>query len=1022
MSKEAIPQLSSESKELISSLPPDLRATSEERILALSHTALHSMSVVGNRPIPKEKLSEEHLPHINRVNDLMKSSSEILGAAYGEINDDSASFEDLTDKAIEIALRSAKGAKESQDDESSVVFLESLLAIATLKEKTTDGYSKKLAREIISQGLSTELIKATHNSFGIVANNDGRLTPLNSVANNSRDLLRATSPLDFDYDFSEIETKEPDTDLSKLGCGDLTVLASLADKDSSLGLASKDVMILAVRKMKIEEVDADDFTKALIAADEIIGKCDELESSLSSLRTRRKSGAGNYRINDWGALRLDAVIFNLTQQGHYSLAEGLLSSSSNEADNFESYVPTHGISDEDTAKTLKKIADMRAEKEQKLVVSMKNNGANDDTIAWIIGSTIDPDSATGIKANFWAQLENNSSLRELLLPESNNLLENSLSLTKISDLGLEKYSQTLLSIVNNIGDEGIKNKYLTSFKEAEAILSKINENGAIISNMESILRQLASFEDPVMAIRAAKDLFGEDEYLKNIYNLQSLVHPDYLAYAEIIAFSQNNIDALINVRNYISETGLDPSFLSFTAKTISKSDDPIARSKIIISSLEIAKSVFQEDQNIIYQIIDKENLFEISKALSEINAAIISTNESLRQSLNRKIFDSLEPEKTAQLMIKTQNEIIGQNIALDEMKDKDFFDAMIVVANADDPKEVVRFCSNWKVKKEGEIAYGKFWGTAAEGGLEKLDPLLLPTLKDYPELSARFNAIGISPELAEDIFNSWNTKSELKRLLYNDDRTVSETKPEDIQYALPMQAERLIPQIEALEKHISEYGFEETKKIIDIFGIFNFSRYSDEILHDQLKQWENSEITVKNIVVTAKSDWNGALDSTGKPYESLLENEGTFYFEVNDRIQLARVAVSVGNRERSMGRNPEQESQLKNFIINAHASPDGILLGVNGDRLSVEDYLEEPLNGAKANTYKRHLGSNYRVILKACSTAGEVKDGKNIAESISDGHEVRVEGSNVLTYGSISIDPDGNISFNGGKVRAIVYE
>ena len=1024
MSKEAIPQLSSESKELISSLPPNLRATSEERILALSHTALHSNDIlVGTTPIPQEKLSEEHLPHIDRVTGIMKSSSEILGVAYGEIDDDGASFEDLADKAIEIAIRSAKEAKESQDDESSVVFLESLLAITTLKEKTSNEYSKKLAREIISQGLSTELIKATHNSFGIVANNDGKLTPLNSVAQTSTDLLRATSPFDFNYDFSEIETKEPDTDLSKLGCGDLTVLARLADKNPSLSLVSKDVMVLAVRKMKIErEVDLDDFTTALIAADEIIGKSDELESSLSSLRARRKSGNANYRNNDPDTFRLDSVLFILVQQGHDYLARGLLSSSPNEADNFESYVNSHGISDEYTTETLRKIADMRNEKELELVASMKNNAANDETIAWIIGSAYDPDSAAGIKANFWAQLEKNSSLREVLLSDSNNLLETSEALTKMNDLGLEKYSHILISIVNNIGDEEIQNKFLTSFKEAEAMLSKINENGAINSNMDSILGRLASFEDPVMAIRAAKDLFGEDEYLKNIYNLQSLVHPDYLAYAEIIAFSQNNIDALINVRNYISETGLDPSFLSFTAKTISKSDDPIARSKIIISSLEIAKSVFQEDQNIIYQIIDKENLFEISKALSEINAAIISTNESLRQSLNRKIFDSLEPEKTAQLMIKTQNEIIGQNITLDEMKDKDFFDAMIVVANADDPKEVVKFCSNWKVKKEGEVAYGKFWSTAAEGGLEKLDPLLLPSLKDYPELSARLNAIGISPELAEDIFNSWNTKSELNRLLYNDDRTISETKPEDIQYALPMQAERLIPQIEALEKHISEYGFEETKKIIDIFGIYHFSRYPDGILHKQLRQWENSEAPIKNIVVTAKSDWNGALDSAGKTYVNGIEEDGLFYFEVNDKIQLAKVAVSVGNRERSMGRNPEQESQLKNFKINAHASPSGILFGVNGERLSVEDYLGEPLSGSKANTYKKHLGSNYRVILEACSTAGEVKDGKNIAESISDGHEVSVDGTSESSYGAIIIDPDGNVRFNGGKVRAIVYE
>jgi hypothetical protein len=70
--------------------------------------------------------------------------------------------------------------------------------------------------------------------------------------------------------------------------------------------------------------------------------------------------------------------------------------------------------------------------------------------------------------------------------------------------------------------------------------------------------------------------------------------------------------------------------------------------------------------------------------------------------------------------------------------------------------------------------------------------------------------------------------------------------------------------------------------------------------------------------------------------------------------------------------------------------------------------------GSNANTYRRHLGNEYRVILLACSTAGEVLYGKNIAKSLSDGHEVVVEGSDTFTQGGITINADGEYDLSTG--------
>jgi hypothetical protein len=67
------------------------------------------------------------------------------------------------------------------------------------------------------------------------------------------------------------------------------------------------------------------------------------------------------------------------------------------------------------------------------------------------------------------------------------------------------------------------------------------------------------------------------------------------------------------------------------------------------------------------------------------------------------------------------------------------------------------------------------------------------------------------------------------------------------------------------------------------------------------------------------------------------------------------------------------------------------------------------------------LGSKFRVILKGCSTAAEVKYGKNIAEAISAHHDVRVEGSKEATHGSIILEEDGTVRFNGGNVLSTIY-
>ncbi|MCA1806606.1 MAG: hypothetical protein LC687_01905, partial [Actinobacteria bacterium] len=307
------------------------------------------------------------------------------------------------------------------------------------------------------------------------------------------------------------------------------------------------------------------------------------------------------------------------------------------------------------------------------------------------------------------------------------------------------------------------------------------------------------------------------------------------------------------------------------------------------------------------------------------------------------------------------------------------------------------------------------------GNLSAIDVEQKPRLRDLPETRAQLERLGVASELAEAMLDSWLSYSALHRRLYNDGEKRSKVVGEDIDSTLEGQGKQVAEQVAALARYVESYGVEETTELVDTFGIYNFIRYRPEQLHNQLLSWQSGEVPARNIVASAHADWNGSMADAGRSIERVLGEDGLFCFEVNDKVDIAKLAVAVGNRERAMGREPEKDGGIKNFVINAHASPTGMLLGTRGQYFEVSDYTEEPLNGQRANTYRRHLGSNFRVILKACSTAGEVTHGKNIAETISDYHDVRVEGSKVDTSGSIIIEPDGTVRFNRGEVPSTVY-
>jgi len=380
-----------------------------------------------------------------------------------------------------------------------------------------------------------------------------------------------------------------------------------------------------------------------------------------------------------------------------------------------------------------------------------------------------------------------------------------------------------------------------------------------------------------------------------------------------------------------------------------------------------------------------------------------------------------DPEQTALLLVRTQQELQNQQLTIDDIGVDELYRAMRIVENSEDSKDIERFCSNWKIKSECEDIFKKYLQPVREsGGRKDFGIEQKPTLADLPETRARFEQLGISPEHAEGMLDSWLTFSAHNRRLYNDSERGGATA-EDIDATLAEQSGQLLKQTKALTNYVERFGIEETIELSNTFGIYNFIRYHPEQLHNQMISWKSGEVPTRNVVVSARADWNSAVSDVGKSFERVFGEDGLFNFEVNDRIELSKVAVSIGNRERAMGRDPETDNALDNFVIDGHANPKGILLGTQGQHLDTDDYMREPLNGQRANTYRRHLGSNFRVILKACSTAAEVAYGINIAKAISSHHDVKVEASKEHTSGDIVIGSDGKVVFNGGDVPSTQF-
>jgi len=786
-------------------------------------------------------------------------------------------------------------------------------------------------------------------------------------------------------------------------------------QEASFELADRAKLTEGLKRVEAEDLPTDELIGLLIDASNN-GLDDELSDTLRTLRIRRKAGDRTYRINDPYTYPLDKAIVSLAQKGQLQLAKELITASDEEEGHMHRIIDETEV-DPTKASELKATIDgLCHQKQSELKSALIKKGASDEIVGWLVKEAPDPDSSVDVPADFWGTFKQDRQLRELLAKGGADISKSAGALQSIAEFGLQDQSDILLRSVIGIASKEEQERYL---KSLGAALKSLDMNGTTesgsITDKQYIVQEFAKFEDPLKALKASKIIYGDIDPQQALRSFYNLIHSGYGM--DLAAFTDKDVSALVLIKEYSSAKGISDEWIRNITSRLIGTEDFADRAKNIVEGLRLAGVSSEKNIILLDTIARSENPIELGRAASIIEPMLEGKDMALRQDIQSRTFASRNPEATAVSVGRSIEEINKHGLTIQDIGVKAIFEII-----DKDPDSIERYCSDWKIGHESEQAYQEYWRPARETGLlSSINIESKPKIVDLPELSQRLEKLGISPQLAQQMFASWASYSSLRRRLYKDNEMRTSVNPEDIDGTLAEQGKRIVQQAEALTTYVERFGSEEAIAIIETFGIYNFMRYQPELLHEQLISWKSGALTVKNVVVGARSDWNGAVDDVGSSFHKLFGDDGLFFFEANDSTELAKVAVAVGNRERANGRIPEEVSGLENLVIDGHANPEGILLGTEGQRIDTDDYLLGLPNGQKSNNYQRHLGKRFRVILKACSTAGEVAYGKNIAESIADYHDVKVEASKEITSGSIIIDPDGTVRFNGGDVPSTVY-
>jgi hypothetical protein len=782
---------------------------------------------------------------------------------------------------------------------------------------------------------------------------------------------------------------------------------------------------------------------------------------LTQLR-RSRDIAGHF-ADDPIKTATDKAIIELLDAGHTNIAAQLITPSGRESSRLKDALGETRLPDDRKRHLLEQVVTVQEQKQRAFLRAMSERSVHKELALDILSNVTDPESALSVTAASWQQFGElpDRYQRKLIFGSDPESLDAKLdAVILLNEYQIDDPTGDVQRFASRMPAEA-RHRYLSQLHQALGNTDQTPEYWS----------QLSRFQEPQQALELATALFPpEDQRSRPATELYYTLMGTSRTGRFPIRLDQEQLSFLQHARTAVEALHGPNGALIAMAASVMRSDNPPDRRTEYLRCLATLQE-FPDGKFGLQALRGSEHPTAITRMWEKYGQRI--ADWQFRDQFLIDVWKAEDPESyAARLFDRVLPALAEQNAAVDKVNLKYVFELTRTPALANGGIE------KFTEELTTELRIGAQIRSAVEGGMasavESAKNISLAPIPEVPkppaekdidpmskftELRSAMAKLGLPPAYINDLCASWMSFNGVIHYSRQKNKLVTEFTPEDISTAADYSVEAYLAQYRALKEYVDKFGAKElTEQTYKIFGTTNFMRMSAEQLHHQLERWQDPSEPVTNLQVTAKADNNGFFQEAGRQAFAQLGERGTFCFEAGSPYELARAAVRVGDRERAARRDPLQRPEPITVVVGAHGEPLSLALGFkrnrqmqvatkNGipvnDNLRAADYVqamsgrdrleiaslmahlkqfqEQGNDGQPSeeyfidmNTFQRHLGRNFRLILKAClaNAVPSTSDpwARNISQRMAAGHDTVVESSDHSIYG-MSFEADGRTMF-----------
>jgi hypothetical protein len=319
---------------------------------------------------------------------------------------------------------------------------------------------------------------------------------------------------------------------------------------------------------------------------------------------------------------------------------------------------------------------------------------------------------------------------------------------------------------------------------------------------------------------------------------------------------------------------------------------------------------------------------------------------------------------------------------------------------ADDPEKLPAILAKLTERSMGEAPrHTGYWNISSEIGTCSEDILrgggdnraVIDMLYENPDVAFILrDLVGLGP-VEYDAFIRANADIDLEQLGDN---------------ARLLLREEIVGGFYAISTYCREFGKSETQDIIRQFGIYSFSRYDPEVLHQQYGMMQSGVIDAEHIVFVTRGDSNGVIGDDRNGIMAQFKDVRAVFFEINSPDDIEQYVSLLSQMDVTQHR--------LQFTIAGHGTENVIATG--GEPITLSSKLFP--GGKKLEDY--FPGKEILCNIDACLTGA----GKHIGtadETWSEGMAAHVANELGVTVRAATANTIGVIDLGGDINQAPVF-